>query len=322
MFAKKPAIVYDENIYRTPVSWDVLSEERIISPRSGTEGSSYRHVSKWTPSTAPTGIVIISHGLHEHGLRYQNVAHNLTSKGFIVYAIDHFAHGRSDGVRGLITDHTILRDDFIHLASHARSQHPRLPLSILAHSMGTLVVMTALQGIPDVKSVIFSGIALYPGFGSASLFGIKSLYWVSKLSIATSLLRMLSRMDPKGPAAPIIESELALNPAVLVDIHKDPNHITGPVMNKTGYELFLMTKAAFDAIPLITVPILCLHGATDNVTLPSGAQYTFDKAGTAADKKELVLFPGLKHEIFFEADETANKTIGAAADFLVKHNDD
>mmetsp|Transcript_22650 Transcript_22650/g.38326 ORF Transcript_22650/g.38326 Transcript_22650/m.38326 type:complete len:127 (+) Transcript_22650:169-549(+) len=64
-----------------------------------------------TSCDPPVAVVLISHGLHEHALRYYAVAHYLTARGAAVYACDHYAHGKSSGTRGLVTDGQALAED-------------------------------------------------------------------------------------------------------------------------------------------------------------------------------------------------------------------
>src|SRR3990167_1024403 len=62
----------------------------------------------------PVGVVQISHGLAEHGERYDRFERALNAAGFIVHAVDHRGHGRtaggklgdfgSAGFNGLIAD--------------------------------------------------------------------------------------------------------------------------------------------------------------------------------------------------------------------------
>ncbi len=62
-----------------------------------------RNIVSWFPESAPPkALVFISHGLNEHALCYYEVAFALVAKGYGCYAIDHVAHGKSDGVRGII----------------------------------------------------------------------------------------------------------------------------------------------------------------------------------------------------------------------------
>ena len=118
---------------------------------------------------------------------------------YVVYAIDHVSHGKSGGVRGFITDWTVMPRDFVNLAKLARKEHPNLPLFIVCHSMGTLITINALVSIPDVVAVVFSGCALISGPGASSPFGLKFLYPISQTSAAETLGEVMSTLDPKGP---------------------------------------------------------------------------------------------------------------------------
>ena len=44
-------------------------------------------------------------------------------KGYAVYAIDHYAHGNSEGVKGIIPDYHMLYNDFISFGEYAQSKH-------------------------------------------------------------------------------------------------------------------------------------------------------------------------------------------------------
>lgn len=85
------------------------------------------------------GIVLVAHGIHEHCLRYYTIAKSLTALNFAVYGIDHYAHGKSPGNKGLITDFSILTEDFLAFATLVQESNPGLPIFVVAHSMGTLV---------------------------------------------------------------------------------------------------------------------------------------------------------------------------------------
>jgi alpha-beta hydrolase superfamily lysophospholipase len=127
-------------------------------------------------------------------------------KGFIVYSIDHVAHGMSEGTdilktKGLIEDYNILVNDFQELAKIAREENfssESLPISIISHSMGTLVAMLAWKEIPGVNCIVYSGTPLFSGHSASSPFGIKMLYPLSQSSLALRLASVLSTLDPKG----------------------------------------------------------------------------------------------------------------------------
>jgi alpha-beta hydrolase superfamily lysophospholipase len=109
------------------------------------------NVSRWTPERAPKAVVIVSHGLHEHGLRYYSVANALASMSYLVIALDHSSHGLSEGTRGLITDFRYLPMDFVSLCKNTHEEFPALPCFIVSHSMGTLVSIMSIKELPFVK---------------------------------------------------------------------------------------------------------------------------------------------------------------------------
>ncbi len=123
---------------------------------SGVEGRIFYR--RWDPAEAPVRIVLIVHGYAEHSGRYAHVAAALTSRGAVVYAEDHLGHGRSDGERGLITDFERVVDDLSALVRIATHEHPGLPLVVVGHSMGGLLVARLAQRAPgDVAGVAFCG---------------------------------------------------------------------------------------------------------------------------------------------------------------------
>ena len=137
--------VFDETMYTQPIEGVTLKEKIIVL-----NGRNI-NVNRWTPKSAPKAVVLVSHGLHEHGLRYHGVAAVLAKKNYVVIAMDHSSHGCSEGVRGLITDYKILPTDFVSLCKAAHEEFPDIPCFIISHSMGTLVAIMAMRELPFVK---------------------------------------------------------------------------------------------------------------------------------------------------------------------------
>ena len=175
MGAKASTQVYDDTLYTTDVP-GVTFEERIIEING-----QKRNTAKWVPTgKQPKALVLVSHGLHEHCLRYWKFAHALNANGFVVMGIDHVAHGLSDGVKGLIPDFHTLENDFASFAESSHAQYPNIPCYLFSHSMGTLVGSLALQQLPFVKAVVFSGCPLFAGYATSSPFGVRSLYPITQ----------------------------------------------------------------------------------------------------------------------------------------------
>lgn len=139
----KPA--FDETMYTKPIEGVTLVESFIeLNGRN-------INVNRWTPKNVPKAVVLVSHGLHEHGLRYHGIAEVLAKKNYVVIAMDHSSHGCSEGVRGLITDYKILPMDFVSLCQAAHTEFPEIPCFIVAHSMGTLAAIMSMKELPFVK---------------------------------------------------------------------------------------------------------------------------------------------------------------------------
>jgi alpha-beta hydrolase superfamily lysophospholipase len=266
----------------------------------GVLGKHKLRIVAWTPATEPYGIVIIAHGLHEHALRYYNIAHELTSRGLVVYACDHYAHGKSDGVKGYITDYSVLSADFVQFSQWARRRHPDLPLSVLGHSMGSMITMLSIRGIPDLKSVVLCGIPLVPGPAAASPLGCTCLYPLSRTALAPCLTSCMAGCMPTGPAAPIDINGVSSDPKERAIILDDPLRYPGEIMNITARELMKMVNACKEETPLIVSPFLVIHGQDDTLGMEEGAQWFHDHAGTIAENKQIAIYPGLRHELFHE----------------------
>ncbi|MEX2415085.1 MAG: lysophospholipase [Paenibacillaceae bacterium] len=128
------------------------------------------HIHQWKPEVNPTCIVVIAHGMGEHGGRYEQLAQQLTAQGYAVYALDHRGHGRTAGCRdkfGHLADHNgwnLVIEDLREVIEQVRKEHPRLPIILFGHSMGSLISRRYIQLYGDrVHGVILSGTSGDPG---------------------------------------------------------------------------------------------------------------------------------------------------------------
>jgi alpha-beta hydrolase superfamily lysophospholipase len=70
---------------------------------------------------------------------------------------------------------------------------------------------------------------------------------------------------------------------------------------KTVAELVRADERLKREFPLITLPVLILHGTADKVTRPSGSQLFFDTAGSV--DKTLKLYDGHVHDLLNDVDK-------------------
>jgi alpha-beta hydrolase superfamily lysophospholipase len=129
----------------------------------GTQLAGYRWPAGNGQSVA--GVVVLVHGMGEHLRRYDHVADALTSAGFVVYGHDHRGHGASlanGNEPGYLGPHgwSALVDDLNVVVAHAKSDHPGLPVAMVAHSMGSFATQQfLLDHGTDVDAVALTGTA-------------------------------------------------------------------------------------------------------------------------------------------------------------------
>jgi alpha-beta hydrolase superfamily lysophospholipase len=73
-----------------PMSRTPTAPTRVDVPSSGgAHVAAYR----WDPEDVPRAVAQLTHGMGEHALRYADLAHALTGRGYVVCAEDHRGHG-------------------------------------------------------------------------------------------------------------------------------------------------------------------------------------------------------------------------------------
>lgn len=121
------------------------------------------YVHQWKGSETPRAVLIIAHGMGEHGRRYARFAEALVKRGFTVWANDHRGHGATVKSGDQLGDYgeggwnTLVADERA-LIAKAREAFPGLPLAIMGHSMGSMVVQHLLtEASEEVDAAALSG---------------------------------------------------------------------------------------------------------------------------------------------------------------------
>lgn len=124
----------------------------------------YLNVLSFLPSTKPKAILHISHGMGEHAQRYTDFATFLTEHGIAVYAHDHRAHGKSlrpnqdvgmfrkdDSFDAIVQDVDVV-------IKHIKGVHKDVPINLLGHSMGSIILRRYLQLYHgDIEKAVIMG---------------------------------------------------------------------------------------------------------------------------------------------------------------------
>ncbi|HIL94792.1 MAG: lysophospholipase [bacterium] len=119
---------------------------------------------RW-PCADCKGVVVISHGLAEHALRYDRFAIALNSAGYDVWAMDHRAHGKTLGPKGFgdfgSGGWEALVEDIGQLVDLAGETIPNSSIVLFGHSMGAAAAQQfAPMGSNRIAALILSGSTL------------------------------------------------------------------------------------------------------------------------------------------------------------------
>lgn len=264
------------------------SEGHLEFRHSIARGTSRLFCQTWLPDAEARAVVLLVHGLGEHSSRYQHFAEHLTARGFAVFTLDHYGHGKSDGRMGYVERFSVYLDGVGALLSKAQDEHPQLPLFLVGHSMGGLIAATFLLENQDVfKACVLSGPALKSDQAPPALL--------------LALVRLLSKLVPTVPMIQLDATGVSRDPAVVEAYVNDPLVYHGKLSARLIAELSETMDDTLSRANEIRIPVMLMHGDKDALTAPSGSQKMFDSV--SSDDKNLKIYPGLFHEIFNEPEK-------------------
>jgi alpha-beta hydrolase superfamily lysophospholipase len=239
----------------------------------------------WLPDEPTRGVVVVVHGINEHGGRYARLAEDLTPRGYAVYALDLRGHGRSQGDRTMVRVFDDYLDDVEVMLERVALRQPGQPLFLFGHSMGgAIAAWLAITRAPKIRGLILSAPAVLIAGGVfpvlRRLAALASRLWPS-LRLTRMGCRFISR-----------------DPAVVEAFRNDPLVFHGRFPIRTGAEILRIAKCIQAEAHRITLPLLVLHGTGDFVTDPRGSRLLVHRA--ASTSKTLRLYAGFYHEVLSE----------------------
>jgi alpha-beta hydrolase superfamily lysophospholipase len=248
------------------------------------------HYYTWA-APKPKAVVQIAHGLGEYAGRYEGLAQALVKSGYSVYADDHRGHGRTGveqhlgemkhmgrlgpgGLRATV-------EEVRQLTTIARAENAGLPLAILGHSWGSLMVQMILnQNAGDYEAAVLTGTAYRrPGSMNAGQLNAKHKH------LGTTGFEWLSR-DP------------AVSQAFLDDpltFYADVLKLFGVV---DGLRLFGVPTKNIER----DIPILIAIGSEDSLGGEKSVRQLAEKyiSRSRLTDVEVIVYEGARHEIFNE----------------------
>lgn len=287
-------------------------------------------VNRWIPETDPKAIILISHGMAEHSLRYDRIASYFTDAGFLVSAHDHRGHGRTAQKQaekgepgfGYLADKKgaqRVKDDILEISKKLREDFPGKKIVVLSHSFGSMIIQSLIeQDTSFVDLCILSGTRgpMQTLVGSGLVLA-RIMYLLGQKKRTANLLDFITfnsynkKIENKRTNFDWLSKD-----NFIVDMYLADQWCGFKMKNEFFYELLSMLskthkKSNMKKISL-DLPILFTSGKDD----PVGSYgktvenlYNIYKSNGIKDV-ELKLYDNDRHEIFNETDsETVIKDV-------------
>jgi alpha-beta hydrolase superfamily lysophospholipase len=243
-------------------------------------------VRSWRPNWVARAVVVICPGFNAHSGQYQWVGEQLAAFGLAVYALDLRGRGRSDGERFYVEKMADYVSDVATAIALAKSREPGSPVYLLGHSAGGVVsCIYTLEHQSELAGFICESFA----------------FQVPTPDFAIAVLNGLSHLAPHAHVVKLKNEDFSRDPEVVHTMNGDPLIAHEVQPTRTVAELARADDRLKKEFPLITLPVLILHGTADRVTKPSGSQLFYDTAGSA--DKTLKLYDGHYHDLLNDVDK-------------------
>ena len=233
------------------------------------------------PTGSAKALVLLVHGLGEHMGRYQHVAFALQQAGYMVIGYDHVGHGLSSGKRGDTDTPDQLTEHLQHMVKEVKSLHPRLPLVLLGHSMGGLVVQRAAASDRSLADAVVMSSPALATFANA----------VQKLLLAT-----LPKWLPHLRVDNGLKLEGLARDAQVVRDYKHDRLVHPLISASLGAWIVQEGIKAVQQAEQWQVPSLLLYAGQDKLVNPQGSA-DFSKRASA-EVLQSHCFNVMYHEIF------------------------
>lgn len=280
------------------------------------DGRSDIHAVEWLPVGAPKAVLMISHGVGEHILRYTSFARFLTDRGFAVAGHDHLGHGGSVasnaprlyfGPKGS-WQHVV--DDLYTRRKLVAERFPGVPCFLMGHSMGSFLARTYLIRYPGtVDGSILMGTGQMPAAmtAAARTAAAAEVCRVGETAPSPRMEQLAfggynKQFAPNRTACDWLSVSGENVDRYLADSLCGGTPTAGLFREMLGGIAFISKVENLKRMNL-NVPVLFVSGAEDPVGEHGKgvrrAYRNFQKAGVR--EVTMKLYPGLRHEILNES---------------------
>jgi acylglycerol lipase len=234
----------------------------------------------WRPAVPPRAAVVIVPGFNSHSAYYAWTAGQLVAERLAVYAIDLRGRGKSDGERFYVDTFDDYVSDVSNAVALVKSREPGVPLFLLGHSAGGVVAcLFALDHQAELAGLVCESFA----------------HQLPAPDFALAVFKGLSHVAPHAHILHLKNEDFSRDASVVAAMNTDPliAHETQPT--RTLAAMVRADERLKTQFPLMTLPVLILHGTADKATRPSGSQFFYETTGSK--DKTLKLYEGHVHDL-------------------------
>lgn len=264
----------------------------------------------------PIGIIQFVHGMCEKRQRYEETMNYFNQKGFICAIADMQGHGENilttddlgyfeNGYQGLI-------DDVYEFTMFLKREYPGLPLIIIGHSMGSLIVRAYLKKHSrEVNAAVISGSPSYNPFAKFGKILIRFIALFRGWRYRSPFIEHLVNDPFEKPFEKegIVNAWLSTDRNVVEQYNRDP--LCGVPFTLNGYyALMNLMQQVYSKTGWTSknssLPVMFISGGDDPCRISDKA---FKKAVThfkhcGYPNTYYNLYPDMRHELFNEKNRT------------------
>src|SRR5262245_8158592 len=237
------------------------------------------------PTGTTRGVVMIVPGFNAHSGYYGWAADQFAAIGLATYSVDLRGRGQSDGERFYVEDIKDYVNDVEKLSAVIKSREPGLPVFLFGHSAGGVVSCCyTLEHQSELKGLICEDFA----------------FQVPAPDFALAVMKGLSHVAPHAQVFKLNNEHFSRDPKAVQAMNDDPLIKNETQPTSTMAAMVRADERLKKEFPLITLPVLILHGTADKVTKASGSQFFYDTTGSA--DKTIKLYEGGYHDLLLDID--------------------
>lgn len=278
------------------------------------------------------GAIVISSGLAESFIKYQEVIYDLGNQGYSMYIHDHRGQGFSER---LIPDkpqvghiesfaHYVL--DLKYFVDHVVNQRHHKSLFLIAHSMGGTVASLYIQTYTDdFDAAILSAPMHEPHTGWLPVNAACKIVSIRK--------RLTSTPQDYAPGQGPYQDGLLFDVKRNIYTHSEPRfnkfrevyrrhpgaRLGGP-SNRWLHQACKAARKARTEAGETTIPVLILQASLDRAVTSKGQRiYCRNLNARQPGRCELFVLEGAKHEPYIERDDYRIPALEKTLDFMAAH---